>query len=74
MTKLLSLIEDLTAATGRLSEALALEPTRIHKDASIQRFEFTFELAWKAMQTYLRDEGVDAAVLSGRFERPLALA
>ena len=45
MTKLENLIKDLTKANERLKEAIGLEPTRIHKDATIQRFEFTFELA-----------------------------
>ena len=31
----------------------------MHKDATIQRFEFTFELCWKALQTYIRDQGFD---------------
>jgi nucleotidyltransferase substrate binding protein (TIGR01987 family) len=61
MTKLDSLIEDLQAANARLMEALALASTPINKDGTIQRFEFTFELAWKAMQAYLRDQGLDAA-------------
>lgn len=42
---------DLTQALARLREALKLPPTRIHIDATIQRFEFTFELCWKLMQS-----------------------
>jgi len=59
MTKLKSLIEGLKKANRRLKEATALKPTRIHKDATIQRFEFTFELAWKTIQAYVRDQGFD---------------
>jgi nucleotidyltransferase substrate binding protein (TIGR01987 family) len=59
MTKLKSLIEDLKKANRRLKEAVTLKPTRIHKDATIQRFEFTFELAWKTIQAYVRDQGFD---------------
>lgn len=59
MNKLQNLIGDLEKANQRLSEALSLEPTRIHKDASIQRFEFTFELAWKTIQEYIREQGFD---------------
>ena len=57
MTKLENLIKDLKKANQRLKEAVELSPTRIHKDATIQRFEFTFELAWKTIQEYIRDQG-----------------
>lgn len=59
MTKLSSLIRDLTKAKKRLEEAAKLKPTRIHKDAVIQRFEFCFELTWKMLQAYIRDQGLD---------------
>lgn len=51
---------DLTQALDRLREALVLPPTRIHKDASIQRFEFTFELCWKLMQSVANLDGIAA--------------
>ncbi len=53
--------EALQQAKERLQEALELEPTRIHIDATIQRFEFTFELSWKAIQRSLHDQGIDCA-------------
>lgn len=59
MNKLANLIKDLEKANQRLKEAIKLKPTRIHKDATIQRFEFTFELAWKTIQEYIRDQGFD---------------
>jgi len=59
MTKLENLIKDLAKANNRLKEALALKPIRINKDATIQRFEFCFELAWKTIQAYTRDQGLD---------------
>jgi nucleotidyltransferase substrate binding protein (TIGR01987 family) len=59
MTKLQSLIKNLKKANQKLKEAVSLEPTRIHKDAVLQRFEFTFELAWKTIQEYIKDQGFD---------------
>jgi nucleotidyltransferase substrate binding protein (TIGR01987 family) len=54
-----NLIQNLTKANQRLKEAARLKSTRIHKDATIQRFEFTFELTWKTIQEYIRDQGFD---------------
>lgn len=59
MTKLQSLIHDLEKANQKLGEAVKLKPTEINKDGTIQRFEFTFELCWKAMQEYIKDQGSD---------------
>lgn len=59
MTKLENLIKDLKKANKSLEEAVSLKPTRIHKDATIQRFEFTFELAWKTLKEYIKDQGFD---------------
>ncbi|MDA1317444.1 MAG: HI0074 family nucleotidyltransferase substrate-binding subunit [bacterium] len=55
MTKLTRLIDDLDNAIKQLDEATQLEKTRINQDATIQRFEFTFELAWKVMQELGRE-------------------
>ena len=33
----------------------------VERDAALQRFEYTFEAVWKAVQLYLREiEGLDA--------------
>jgi len=56
MNKLASQLTDFHKALVRLKEAAALTPKRlIHKDATIQRFEFTFELAWKMMQSLVHE-------------------
>ena len=39
----------------KLEEISLLDETEIVRDAAIQRFEFTFELGWKALRTYLRE-------------------
>lgn len=49
----------LEQALRRLEEALAKPEDAIVRDASIQRFEFTFEMAWKAIQRYALAEGVE---------------
>lgn len=48
--KLSAISEDLNKALRRLEEALALPKTEINRDATIQRFEFTFELTWKLLK------------------------
>jgi len=46
-------------ALARLEEALREPATPLVRDACIQRFEFCFELGWKAIQEALRREGRD---------------
>lgn len=46
-------------ALTRLHEVLAQPENEFIRDATIQRFEFTFEAAWKAMYRWLRARGVD---------------
>lgn len=50
---------DFSKAVARLEEALDLvDPSPIIIDAVIQRFEFTYELAWKTMKAYLESQGL----------------
>jgi len=44
-------------ALERLHEVAALDETDIIRDSLIQRFEFTYELAWKSMFYWMRDQG-----------------
>ena len=60
VSKAKKLLDDLRRAVGRLQEALEAEPTQLNKDATIQRFEFTFELAWKLMQAVVEAEAIEA--------------
>ncbi len=55
--------ENFTKAVKRLSEALAElaenPNSTVIRDGVIQRFEFTFELAWKSLREYMEDQGSD---------------
>lgn len=48
-------------AVERLAEALteyaASPASTVIRDGVIQRFEFTFELAWKSLREYMEDQG-----------------
>jgi nucleotidyltransferase substrate binding protein (TIGR01987 family) len=46
-------------ALRRLEEGLARPADDIVRDGCIQRFEFTFEMAWRALQAYAAAEGVE---------------
>jgi hypothetical protein len=43
------LLADFEQALKRLSSALAAPDNEFVRDSSIQRFEFSFELAWKSI-------------------------
>ena len=46
------------SALERLEEAIKInEPDELQIDGIIQRFEFTFELAWKTLKAYLEYNG-----------------
>ena len=44
-------------ALARLGEVLLVDETEIVRDAIIQRFEFTFEMAWKTLFRFLTGQG-----------------
>lgn len=51
--------ENYNNALLRLKESLdVMEPDELQIDGIIQRFEFTFELAWKTMKEYLEFMGI----------------
>lgn len=52
-------MENFTKAYNKLSEAISLYPhlNDIEKEGMVQRFEYTFELAWKTLKDYLESKG-----------------
>lgn len=69
--RLCSQITFVDKAVNRLADALNQPKNEFIRDAAIQRFEFTFELAWKVLKTYLEREGLEArsprAAIRGAF-------
>lgn len=53
------LFEDFKNAILRLEEVLNLEKTEVVRDAAIKRFELCFDLAWKCIKFYAKQEGLD---------------
>ena len=51
ITKLQAQSANLIKALKKLEEVLKQPETEITRDAAIQRFEFTFEMSWKVMQS-----------------------
>ena len=47
--------ETFEKALLKLEEALSLDKNELVRDATIQRFEFTFELGWKALRSFLEE-------------------
>jgi len=54
-------LEKLEKAYTRLLEALKkdIKKDSIYLDAIIQRFEFTYEIGWKAIKKFLKYEGIE---------------
>jgi nucleotidyltransferase substrate binding protein (TIGR01987 family) len=48
---------DVRESATRLAEAVAQPETELIRDATIQRFEFTFEVVWKTLKLYLERQG-----------------
>ena len=52
------ILENFSNALERLEEAVNKAQTELEIDGAIQRFEFTFEQAWKSLKKFLEDEGI----------------
>lgn len=53
--------EEVRQTVARLSEAAAQPETDLMRDATIQRFEFTFEVTWKTLKLYLERQGFECS-------------
>ncbi len=58
MKRFEQVLSDFGQASARLKESVAIAKSDLEIDGVIQRFEFTFELSWKAMKRFLEKEGV----------------
>ncbi|GGK24165.1 nucleotidyltransferase [Caldalkalibacillus thermarum] len=67
MERLRQRLDTAFKALQTLEEVIGIQnPSSIERDATIQRFEYTFEVVWKAAKEFLRDkEGIDAASPKG---------
>lgn len=56
-------------ALGRLDEVVRINRQRVlnefERDSLVKRFEFTFEMGWKLMMSYEKEEGI-AQILGSR--------
>ena len=59
--ELMPILTAFESALARLQDALAQPKTEWTRDAAIQRFEFTIELAWRTTARFARREGVECA-------------
>ncbi len=50
--------QEFSKALSRLKDALDQPENEFTRDAVIQRFEFTYELAWKVIKLYLEDKDI----------------
>ena len=67
---MLQKIENYKSALLQLEKAVeayrAAPEDALYRDGLIQRFEFTFELAWKSLKEYMEDQGVLVSILTPR--------
>lgn len=66
MKRLNERYEDYVKALNKLKEAFLENPTELIIDGTLQRYEFTFELAWKTLKDYLEYNGYIDSLSSPR--------
>jgi nucleotidyltransferase substrate binding protein (TIGR01987 family) len=52
-------LKKLQDALTKLEEGVGQAKDELGRDGVIQRFEFTFELAWKTIKIFLKDKGIE---------------
>lgn len=67
-------LKKFSTALGRLAEAVDASPSPLRSDAVLQRFEFTFELCWKALRIHLSENhGIEVASPKGTLKESFRL-
>lgn len=66
-------LKDLSRIIDRLRESLALPLDSVSRDSAILRFELAFEVAWKAVQHFAREQGFEVNSPRQAFERAFLL-
>lgn len=56
MTKLEVTLKQFENALIRFKEVLNIQKTDVIRDSAIQRFEFTLDLSWKMLKTFIEDK------------------
>lgn len=51
-------LKSLKKAFARMQEGLQMADSALSRDGVVQRFEFTFELLWKALKVFLEEKGI----------------
>jgi nucleotidyltransferase substrate binding protein (TIGR01987 family) len=56
-------------ALNKLKDILNKEESEEIRDATIKRFEFTFELCWKSLQEFFKEKGITCRSPKDRFKQ-----
>ena len=51
--------KDFKKTIQNLKEVMNLEKTDVTRDSAIKRFEICFDLAWKAIKIYVKEQGIE---------------
>lgn len=53
------ILSDFQKIIGKFEEVLELRKTEVTRDSAIKRFELCFDLAWKSVKNFARENGVE---------------